>query len=140
LFCINYGIFYIVFIDLAEDCHAGLRPGIFLYYNFALFFLICIMTRSGSYSVYILSNFARTVFYIGVTNNLQTRIREHRNNEGGAFTSKYKCHYLMYYEDYADIRNAIAREKQLKNWLRKWKIELMRKDNPDLIDLAKDWI
>jgi len=98
------------------------------------------MTRSGSYSVYILSNFARTVFYIGVTNNLQTRIREHRNNEGGAFTSKYKCHYLMYYEDYADIRNAIAREKQLKNWLRKWKIELMRKDNPDLIDLAKDWI
>ena len=46
----------------------------------------------------------------------------------------------MYYEDYADIRNAIAREKQLKNWLRKWKIELIRKDNPDLIDLAKDWI
>lgn len=93
-----------------------------------------------TYSVYIVSNFARTVFYIGVTNNLQTRTREHRNNEGGAFTSKYKCHYLMYYEDYADIRNAIAREKQLKNWLREWKIELIRKDNPDLIDLAKDWV
>jgi putative endonuclease len=93
-----------------------------------------------SYSVYILSNYARTVFYIGVTNNLQTRIREHRNNEGGEFTSKYKCHYLMYYEDYADIRNAIPREKQLKNWLRGWKITLIRKDNPDLIDLAKDWV
>jgi putative endonuclease len=92
------------------------------------------------YSVYILSNFARTVFYIGVTNNLQTRMRQHRNNEGGEFTSKYKCHYLMYYEDYGDIRNAITREKQLKNWLREWKIALVRKDNPDLTDLAKDWI
>jgi len=98
------------------------------------------MARIGSYSVYILSNFARTVFYIGVTNNLQSRMRKHRNNEGGVFTSKYKCHYLMYYEDYADVRNAIAREKQLKNWIRKWKIELIRKENPDLIDLAKDWI
>ena len=92
-----------------------------------------------AYSVYILSNFARTVFYIGVTNNLQTRMRWHRNNEGCEFTNKYKCHYLMYYEDYADIRNAIAREKQLKNWLRKWKIELIREDNPDLIDLARGW-
>ena len=98
------------------------------------------MPRIVSYSVYILSNFARTVFYIGVTNDLYTRIRQHRNNEGSAFTSKYKCHYLMYYEDYSDVRNAIAREKQLKNWLRKWKIELIRKENPDLIDLAKDWI
>ncbi|MEI9946420.1 MAG: hypothetical protein WDN26_19645 [Chitinophagaceae bacterium] len=43
------------------------------------------------------------------------------------------------YEDYADIKNAIAREKQLKKWLRKWKIELIRQDNPDMIDLAKDW-
>ena len=67
-------------------------------------------------------------------------MRQHRNNEGGEFTRKYKCHYLMYYEDYADIRNAIAREKQLKNWRREWKIELIRKDNADLIDLAKDWI
>jgi putative endonuclease len=92
-----------------------------------------------TYSVYILSNFARTVFYIGVTNNLQIRMRQHRNNEGGEFTSKYKCHFLMYYEDYGDIRNAIAREKQLKNWRREWKIVLIRKDNTDLIDLAKDW-
>ena len=67
-------------------------------------------------------------------------MREHRNNEGGEFTSKYKCNYLMYYEDYVDIRNAIAREKQLKKWLREWKVTLIRKDNPDLIDLAKDWV
>ena len=92
-----------------------------------------------NFSVYILSNFARTVFYIGVTNNLVTRILQHRNNES-IFTAKYKCHYLVYYEDYSDIRNAIAREKQLKNWKREWKIELIRKENPDLVDLAKDWM
>ena len=98
------------------------------------------MARIGSYSVYILSNFARTVLYIGVTNNLERRVWEHRNNEGGVFTSKYKCHFLIFYEDYADINNAIAREKQLKNWQRNWKLELIRKENPDLVDLARDWI
>jgi putative endonuclease len=97
------------------------------------------MTRIGSYSVYILSNFARTVFYIGMTNNLERRVREHRSNTGSVFTTKYNCHYLVYYEDYADVNNAIAREKQLKNWQRKWKIELIRKENTDLIDLARDW-
>jgi len=97
------------------------------------------MSRIISYSVYILSNFSRTVFYTGVTSNLEFRVWQHRNNEGGIFTSKYKCHYLMYYEEYNDIRNAIAREKQLKKWLRQWKIELIRKNNPDMIDLAKDW-
>ncbi|MEI9946419.1 MAG: GIY-YIG nuclease family protein [Chitinophagaceae bacterium] len=54
------------------------------------------MSRIISYSVYILSNFARTVFYTGLTNNLETRVWQHRNNES-VFTSKYKCHYLMYY-------------------------------------------
>jgi putative endonuclease len=68
------------------------------------------MTRIGSYSVYILSNFARTAFYIGMTNNLEKRVWEHCNNDGGAFTAKYKCHFLMYYEDYADLNNAIGSE------------------------------
>jgi len=98
------------------------------------------MMRTGSFSVYILSNYARTVFYTGITNNLEIRICEHRNNQGSAFTAKYRCHFLMYYEDYSDVNNAIAREKQIKNWQRKWKIELIRKENPDLIDLAKDWV
>ena len=91
-----------------------------------------------SYSVYILSNFARTVFYTGVTNNLQYRISQHKNGESN-FTNKYKCHFLMYYEDYFDIRNAIAREKQLKKWHREWKIALIKKYNPDMIDLAEGW-
>jgi len=97
------------------------------------------MARISSNHVYIISNFARTAFYVGVTSNIETRVWQHKNNEGGAFTSKYKCHFLMYFEDYADIRNAIAREKQLKNWKRAWKIELIKENNPDFIDLAKDW-
>jgi putative endonuclease len=98
------------------------------------------MTWSGSYAVYIMSNKTRTVFYTGVSNNLERRVWEHKNGEGGTFTSKYNCYYLVYFEEYADINNAIAREKQLKNWHRKWKLELIKKQNPDLADLAKDWI
>ena len=94
--------------------------------------------RTKTYSVYILSNFARIVFYIGVTNDLVRRILQHRNGES-IFSDKYNCHYLMYFEDYSDVRNAIAREKQLKNWKRAWKIQLIRKDNPDLIDLSEGW-
>ena len=97
------------------------------------------MARSGVYSTYKVSNFARTTFYIGVTNNLERRIYEHRFTDGSKFTSKYKCHYLMYFEDYSNVKDAIAREKQLKNWHRKWKIELIRKTNPELDDLAKNW-
>ena len=97
------------------------------------------MKLLGSYSVYLMSNLARTVFYIGVTNDLERRVRQHKSNEGGVFTTKYKCNYLFYFEDYSSIDNAIAREKQLKNWQRKWKLELIRKENPNLLDLAKDW-
>jgi putative endonuclease len=86
-----------------------------------------------------MSNYARTVFYIGVTNNITRRVWEHKYEEGSVFTSKYKCHFLVYYEDFGSVNNAIAREKQLKNWQRKWKIELIRKENPDLNDLAGDW-
>ena len=88
---------------------------------------------------YIISNYARTVFYIGVTNNIQTRVWQHRNNEGGIFTSKYKCHFLLHYEEYSNISDAISREKNLKNWKREWKINLIRKENPELLDLAESW-
>lgn len=92
-----------------------------------------------TYYTYIMSNYARTVFYIGVTNNIKYRVWQHKNGEGGVFTSTYKCHYLMYYEDYSDIKQAIGREKNLKNWRREWKINLIRKDNPDMLDLSADW-
>lgn len=89
--------------------------------------------------VYILSNFKRNVFYVGVCDNVEKRISQHKNNEGGYFTSKYKCHFLVYVEAFNDINYAIAREKQLKSWNREWKIELIKKDNPDMIDLAACW-
>jgi putative endonuclease len=97
------------------------------------------MVRLISYSVYLLSNQHKTVFYTGVTSDLERRVFEHKQGEGGAFTAKYNCHWLMYYEDYADIRHAIAREKQLKKWLRQWKVELIKKENPEMKDLAARW-
>lgn len=94
------------------------------------------MPRLITYSVYIMSNIHRTVFYIGVTSNLECRVAQHKTGEGGVFTSKYKCHCLLFYEDYNHINKAIEREKQLKNWHRQWKINLIKETNPELIDLA----
>ena len=92
-----------------------------------------------SYYIYIMSNFRRSVLYIGVTNDIHLRVLQHKNREGCAFTSKYKCYYLLHFEEYFQINEAIAREKQLKNWQRKWKDELIKKENPKLKDLSADW-
>ncbi len=89
--------------------------------------------------VYIMSNEYRTVLYIGMTNNLERRVWEHRNGKGGDFTRQYRAHYLIYYEVMADIKTAIKREKQLKNWHREWKLNLIKELNPKLADLAADW-
>ena|SRR5690606_15180507 len=88
--------------------------------------------------VYIMSNYQRTTFYIGVTNNLERRVREHRSGMGN-FTSEYKLYYLVYFEIISDIGTAIRREKQLKNWHRQWKINLIKEMNPEMNDLAHDW-
>ena len=96
------------------------------------------MARLIAYSVYIMSNQNRTVFYVGVTSNLESRVLAHKTGES-SFTSKYNCHHLLYFEDFADISNAIAREKQLKKWRREWKEELVKKENPEMKDLAADW-
>ena len=92
-----------------------------------------------SYSVYIISNIHRTVLYTGVTSNLISRVQQHKDGEGGAFTAAYKCHYLLYYEDYDHINKAIEREKNLKNWRREWKINLIKQENLEMKDLAADW-
>ena len=92
------------------------------------------------YYAYIMSNFQRTVFYIGITNNIETRVRQHKNNEGSLFTAKHKCHHLLFYEEFPEANQAIAREKQLKNWHRDWKINLIRKENPEMLDLSASWI
>ena len=86
-----------------------------------------------------MSNKNVTTFYIGVTNDLERRVKEHKNENGSEFTSKYKLTHLVYYEMISDINKAIQREKQLKNWHRKWKIDLIKKLNSEMLDLAKDW-
>ena len=89
--------------------------------------------------VYIMANNYRTVLYVGVTNHLYRRVLEHKDGVGSRFTSKYNCNSLIYFEFFWDIRHAISREKQIKNWKREWKIDLIKNENPDLKDLAKDW-
>ena len=88
----------------------------------------------GGY-VYIMTNKNRTSFYIGVTSDLKTRIADHKNWTGSDFTTKYKLSYLVFYEEFPDIYQAIDREKQLKNWHRQWKVNLIQSVNPELKDL-----
>jgi putative endonuclease len=96
------------------------------------------MKITNSY-IYIMSNKNLTTFYIGVTNDLERRVKEHKNGDGSEFTSKYKLTLLVYYEIISDIKKAIEREKQLKNWHREWKIDLIKELNPEMLDLAIDW-
>lgn len=84
--------------------------------------------------VYILSNIERTTLYIGVTTNLNQRVWNHKQGKGSKFTSKYKLTILLYAEEFESISDAISREKQLKAWRKKWKWELIKKSNPELID------
>lgn len=91
------------------------------------------MQRGGC--VYIVSNKRRTVYYIGVTADLAQRVLQHKSGKGSVFTKKYNCTYLIYYEYYPRIEEAIAKEKVLKKWKRVWKEELVKKLNPDLRDL-----
>ena len=85
--------------------------------------------------VYIMGNKNRTTFYIGVTSNLKDRIADHKNGIGSEFTTKYKLADQLYFEEFPDIFQAIDREKQLKNWHRQWKINLIKSLNPEMIDL-----
>lgn len=93
------------------------------------------MERGGC--VYILTNSNHTVLYIGVTSDLYFRIIEHREKKyPNSFTAKYNCHKLIYFEQFFDIEEAaIAKEKQLKNWRRQWKINLINEHNPNWNDL-----
>ena len=86
-------------------------------------------------NVYIMSNKFRTVFYIGVTSDICQRVYDHKNANGSVFTKKYNCHDLVYYEWIPDISFAREREKQLKNWHRQWKVNLIKSQNPEMKDL-----
>ena len=91
-----------------------------------------------SYYVYIMASKSRTL-YIGVTGNLERRVFEHKSKLVEGFTRKYNVTELVYYEETNDVQNAIAREKQLKGWLRAKKIALIESLNPEWKDLSLDW-
>ncbi len=90
-----------------------------------------------NYWVYILTNKPRGTLYIGVTGGIDDRMERHHSGEGSVFTSKYNIKMLVYFEEFQYISDAIAREKQLKNWHRKWKINLIEEDNPNWNNLWK---
>jgi putative endonuclease len=91
-----------------------------------------------SYYVYILASRSRTL-YVGVTRDLVRRLHEHRSGLIPGFTSRYHIHRLVYFETTNDIRSAIAREKQIKGWIRERKVELIVSANPTWRDLSEDW-
>ena len=88
------------------------------------------------YFVYILTDKARSTLYIGITNNLATRLWQHRNPEKASFTQRYHCILLIYCEHYSDVNPAIAREKQLRGWRRSKKIALIEAKKPRWEDLS----
>ena len=83
-----------------------------------------------------MTNAYKYVLYIGVTNDLARRYQEHKNGMSEGFTKKYNCHYLVYYEEYQMVNDAIAREKQLKKWSSEKKYTLIRRLNPRMEDLG----
>lgn len=90
------------------------------------------------YYVYVMANMHRTI-YIGVTNNLERRVYQHKHKVFHGFTSKYGLTDLVYHETFAYIGDAIAREKELKGWRRSKKITLIESLNPGWLDLSSDW-
>ncbi len=95
------------------------------------------MERGGC--VYFMSNANNNVLYVGVTSDLPVRIKQHRNKEfKNAFTAKYNCNKLVYYEIYSTIEEAIGREKNIKNWKREWKDELINGVNSGWLDLSSE--
>ena len=96
------------------------------------------MQTRNQYYVYIITNKSGTL-YTGVTNNIKKRVYEHKNKLIPGFTEKYNINCLIYFETFGDVYSAITREKTIKGWLRKKKIELIRETNPDWKDLAEDW-
>ena len=96
------------------------------------------MPREYDFWVYIMTNKLDSVLYVGMTNDLTRRVSEHQSGEIPGFTADYRCHKLVYSEYYSDVGEAIAREKQLKNWSRKKKVALIESMNPRWVDLSEE--
>ncbi|WP_293388518.1 GIY-YIG nuclease family protein [Nevskia sp.] len=87
------------------------------------------------FHVYILASERNGTLYVGVTSNLVLRIWQHRNDEVAGFTKRYQVHRLVWFEPHPDSISAITREKQIKEWKRAWKLELIESSNPQWRDL-----
>ena len=96
------------------------------------------MQMSNQYYVYIMTNKSGTL-YVGLTNNLKERVHQHKSKLVEGFTKKYNINRLLYFEMFSDMNSAIAREKTIKGWLRKKKIDLISSVNPNWRDLSEDW-
>jgi putative endonuclease len=96
------------------------------------------MINSRIYYIYIMSNQSRTL-YIGFTNDIKKRVYQHKAELVDGFTKKYKIDTLVYIESFQDVHSVIAREKQLKHWARKKKLDLILKENPQWRDLSDGW-
>ena len=89
--------------------------------------------------VYMMESTSRHALYTGVTAFLYERVWQHKNNQGGYFTSKYKCYRLVYFDQFTNMEAAIAREKEIKGWRRAKKDKLVESVNPGWKDLTADW-
>ena len=92
-----------------------------------------------TYYVYIMTNAAHTVLYTGVTNNIRRRVQEHQSGQGSFFTRRYNVKKLVYVEEYQDVNDALAREKQIKAGSRQKKLDLINAENPAWKDWAVEW-
>jgi putative endonuclease len=93
---------------------------------------------NGSYWVYIVANASGTL-YTGFTNNLERRVKEHKQGDIEGFSAHYHCTRLVWMEEHAEVLAAIAREKEIKGWLRSKKLALIESENPHWQDLAEHW-
>ena len=105
-------------------------------YDYLYLYIMLTITHNTGY-IYILTTENNKVMYIGVTSNLTRRVFEHKTHIYKGFTNKYNVTKLVYYEEFPEIEQAIAREKQLKNWHREWKNQLVESMNPNWIDLSE---
>jgi putative endonuclease len=97
------------------------------------------MRREYRYYVYMVQSASRRALYIGMTNNLHKRVRQHKTHAFEGFTDDYNAVRLVYWESFDEVQYAIARGKQLKNWRREKKLWLIARMNPGRKDLAADW-
>jgi putative endonuclease len=95
-----------------------------------------LMRSPKTYFVYIMASRRNGTLYVGITNDIERRTHEHKNDRNDGFTKRYQVHRLVWYEIHTDVWQAIRREKQLKKWNRRWKLNLIEKHNPQWLDLV----